>query len=87
MALAAAVLSAQRINPWERLEKTVLLPVSGAFAVTCPVRTQSAGHPSAPVVDHSQPTLKHVVLERITNIYRQQPKITVIYKSPGESAF
>jgi hypothetical protein len=87
MALAAAVLSAQRMNPWERLEKTVPLPVSRGFAVTCPVRTQSAGHPTVPLFDHNQPTLKHVVLERITNIYRQQPKIIVIYKSPGESAF
>ena len=43
--------------------------------------------PDSTLFDHNQPKLKHVVLERITNIYRQQPKIIVIYKSPGESAF
>jgi magnesium chelatase family protein len=37
MSLAAAVLSAQRKNPWERLEKTVLL---GELSVDGRVRTR-----------------------------------------------
>jgi magnesium chelatase family protein len=48
IALAAAVLSAQRKHPWERLEKTVLLgelsldgrvrPVRGVLPAGCPAR-------------------------------------------------